>query len=161
MILAYKEGLMKTINLLLFYVIGIAVFIFLPLHVVAQPEIPSPEGTDPISLKLMQGFPVPQERQITAANFYAFPKSRWAFHHLRQLKPSSNIWRGREEASVLITAARDLGKIEFEDDNGRMTTIDQWQTNTFTDALMVLHKGIIVYEQYYHTMRPELPSDST
>ncbi|MBW1902779.1 MAG: serine hydrolase [Deltaproteobacteria bacterium] len=144
---------MKPLAYVIFFV---TLFFFYP-PAYAQPEKPMPEGTDPASLKLMQGFPVPPDKQITAADFFNFPNSRWTFHHLREFRPTSNIWRGRGDPSVLEIAVKDLGKIEFEDDKGGMTTIDQWQKNTFTDAMMVLHQGKIVYERYYHTMRSELP----
>ena len=126
-------------------------------YVHAQSETPSPEGTDPVSLKLMQGFPVPSAGQITAADFFVFPKTRWSFHHIREFMPTNNIRRGHGASSEFQTALKDLGKIEFEDDKGTMTTIDQWQKKTYTDAMIVLHDGKMVYERYYHTMGPELP----
>ncbi|MBT3312100.1 MAG: serine hydrolase [Desulfobacterales bacterium] len=121
----------------------------------AQPELPTPGGTDPISLKLMQGFPTPPDKQITAANFFKFPNSRWTFHHLREFKPTKNIWSGSGAPSIFKRDIQNLGTIEFNDDKGNRTTIDEWQKNTFTDAMIVLHKGKIIYEKYYHAMQPE------
>jgi hypothetical protein len=62
---------------------------------------------------------------------YRFPQTRWSFAHFRQLAPTSNIWRGDSPASVLPRALR-----------------------TDTDAIVVLHKGRIVYERYFGEMKP-------
>jgi hypothetical protein len=124
----------------------------------AQQKLPAPESTDPVSLGLMTGFPPAPEKQVTFGNFYAkYPNIRWAFHHMRELRPTSNIWRGPGAPSPLMSAPQDLGGIEFEDEKGQRTTIDEWQKSTYTDAMLVLHMGKIVYERYYAGMRPEQP----
>ena len=124
----------------------------------AQQKLPPPESTDPVKLGLMAGFPPPPEKQITSTNFYfKYPNIRWAFHHLRELRPTSNIWRGKDAPSRLKCSPMDLGLIAFEDNKGKRTTIDEWQKNTYTDAMIVLHRGKIVYERYYAGMRPEQP----
>jgi CubicO group peptidase (beta-lactamase class C family) len=124
----------------------------------AQQKLPPPESTDPVALGLMSGFPPAPGKQITFNNFYfKYPNIRWAFHHLRELRPTSNIWRGKNSSSHLKYASRDLGLIRFEDDKGQPTTVDEWQKNTYTDAMIVLHKGKVIYERYYAGMRPEQP----
>jgi len=124
----------------------------------AQQKLPPPESTDPVTLGLMSGFPPTPEKQIIFNNFYfKYPNIRWAFHHMRELRPTSNIWRGTAKPSRLKSSPMDLGIIQFEDAKGVPTTIDEWQKNTYTDAMMVLHKGKVVYERYYAGMRPEQP----
>lgn len=40
---------------------------------------------------------------------------------------------------------------------GQKITLAEWQRSTYTDALIVLHKGRLVYERYYNQMKPETP----
>ena len=63
--------------------------------------------TDPATLSLMQGAPVPADKQVrwTDGSIWRFPQQRWAFSHMRELVPTVNI--GREGAvSVLPVALR-------------------------------------------------------
>jgi CubicO group peptidase (beta-lactamase class C family) len=124
----------------------------------AKMKLPPPGATDPVKLGLMKGFPVPPAKQITFRNFYLkFPNMRWAFHHMRELVPTADIWRGPGPVSVLKRAPQDLGRLKFKTPAGKTMTIAQWLTNTFTDAFLVLYKGKIVYERYFSGMKPQQP----
>jgi CubicO group peptidase (beta-lactamase class C family) len=61
--------------------------------------------------------------------------------------------RGRVAATAGI--AQQIGNIEFQDNSGRQVSLAEWQRDTYTDGLLVLHKGRIVYEKYYAGMRLE------
>lgn len=99
--------------------------------------------TDPATLGLMQGAPVPADKQVrwTDGSMWRFPQQRWAFSHMRELVPTVNI--GREGAvSVLPVALRD------DLDDVRLTTLDgqamTWRDSlaaTYTDAILVMKKG--------------------
>lgn len=137
-------------------IVGFFVFLSFILTAQAQqPQLPPPETTDPIKLELMKGFPPPPEKVITFANSGKYPHHRWTFHHLRQLFPTVGIWRGRGEVTPLPSAPRDLDGISFDDDKGQKITVAEWQKATYTDALLVLHKGGVAYERYYVGMRSE------
>ena len=43
---------------------------------------------------IMSGFPPAPEHVVTQANMLHFPQSRWAFHHIRQLMPTVEVWAG-------------------------------------------------------------------
>ena len=94
---------------------------------------------------------------MTLANVLKFPNGRWAYHHLRELGPTANIWRGAKRAVGPAGKPASARAVAFADDKDQPTTIADWQKNTYTDALLVLHKGKIVYEKYHVGLRPEQP----
>jgi len=94
--------------------------------------------------KLMQGFPPAAGSQVTLANWRSPPFSRWAFQHVRELVPSAEI--ANDPAKVLPLAAEPVA-LGVE---GELAATD-------TDALVVLHKGRLVYEQYANGMSAETP----
>lgn len=122
-----------------------------------QPQLPPPESTDPVALEIMKGFPPPPEKIVSLGNLLKYPNSRWGFQHIRELGPTANVWRGKAAVSPLPQAAHQLGNIEFRDNSGKQVSLAEWQKNTYTDGLLVLHKGKIVYQQYYSGLRAETP----
>jgi CubicO group peptidase (beta-lactamase class C family) len=112
--------------------------------------------TDPAVLGLMQGAPVPADKQVrwTDGSMWRFPQQRWAFSHMRELVPTVNI--GREGAvSVLPVALRD------DLDDVRLTTLDgqamTWRDSlaaTYTDAILVMKSGVVVYERHFGATTP-------
>ncbi|MCM0033786.1 serine hydrolase domain-containing protein [Sandarakinorhabdus limnophila] len=112
--------------------------------------------TDPATLSLMQGAPVPADKQVrwTDGSMWRFPQQRWAFSHMRELVPTVNI--GREGAvSVLPVALRD------DLDDVRLTTLDgqamTWRDSlaaTYTDAILVMKNGVVVYERHFGATTP-------
>lgn len=124
----------------------------------AQPlRLPPPEATDPVARGLMQGFPPPADKLVRLATVLQYPNARWAFHHLRELGPTAAIPRGPGRPSVLEAAPRDLGGLAFDDGQGGRTTLADWQRSTYTDGLLVLHRGRVVYEKTYVGMAATQP----
>jgi CubicO group peptidase (beta-lactamase class C family) len=126
-------------------------------HAQTRPQLPPPQATDPVALKLMQGFPPPPDKTVRLANVLQYPNARWAFHHMRELGPTAAVWRGAGTPSALPQAARDLDGIRFDDGGGQQIGLTDWQRDTYTDALLVLHRGRIVYERYAAGMQPQQP----
>lgn len=91
------------------------------------------------------------------SNSYKYPQLRWAVQRLRELQPTRNIRRGAAAPSALPADPRPLGAVAFDDDKGQPITVDQWFTRTYTDALVVMHKGRVVYERYDNQMKPYSP----
>ncbi len=81
-------------------------------------QAPLPEATDPVKLGTMGGFPPPPEKVVRLATVLKFPNGRWAFHHMRELGPTVQVWRGDEKPSVLRESPREMDQLTFEDDKG-------------------------------------------
>lgn len=122
-----------------------------------RPQLPPPEATDPVALKLMEGFPPPPEKTVRLTNVLQFPNARWAFHHMRELGPTATVWHGPANPSPLAQAPRELEQLRFDDGQGRQVSLLDWQKSTYTDALVVLHRGKIIYERYDAGMKPWQP----
>lgn len=125
----------------------------------AQTALPDAEASDPQKMGWMQGFPPAPDKLIKFANGsnYQFPRTRWSFSHGRELGPTSNVWHGAGPVSALPVALRDLDKLRFADDKGADISWADMQTRTYTDSILVLHKGRIVYERYLGITKSYLP----
>ena len=121
------------------------------------PQLPPPDSVSLDKLGYMRAFPPVGDQIVDNANRGKYPQSRWAQQHARELLPTRNIRHGSMPASALPVALRNLNDVAFEDGTGQKTTILKWQQDNYTDALIVLHKGRIVYERYDNQMRPETP----
>ena len=121
------------------------------------PQQPPPEATDPVKLELMKGFPPPADKTVKLSTLLNFPNGRWAFHHMRELGPTVQVWRGDELPSVLRETPQQMDTLRFEDDKGANISLADWQRTTYTDGLLVLHKGAIVYQKYYSGMAAQQP----
>jgi CubicO group peptidase (beta-lactamase class C family) len=120
-------------------------------------------ASDPNLLGWMQGCPPPSDKIIRFAddNFLAFPRSRWALSHMRELIPTVNVWRGAGGSSDLgAPSAADEATIDglvFDDLSGRRRQWADLLAHTYTDGIAVIHRGRLVYERYRGALRPELP----
>lgn len=121
------------------------------------PQPLPPEATDPVKLELMKGFPPPPDKIVKLSSVLKFPNGRWAFHHMRELGPTAQVWRGDEKPSVLRDMSREMDTLKFEDDKGVGISLADWQRTTYTDGLLVLHKGAVVMQKYHSGMRAQQP----
>jgi CubicO group peptidase (beta-lactamase class C family) len=121
----------------------------------------SAADSDPVKMGWMVGSPPPPDKLVRFADMthYRFPQTRWSFANFRQLAPTSNISRGDGAVAVLPRAERsDIDAMTFVP-LGRsepMTWAQSLEAN-YTDAILVLHKGRIVYERYFGVMKPSQP----
>ena len=124
----------------------------------AQTPPLSAADSDPVKLGWMVGSPPPPEKLIRHEDMsvYRFPQTRWSFANFRQFVPTSNVWRGDGPVAALPRAERaDIDAVTFTPlgQAGTMTWAQSLQAN-YTDAIVVLHKGRIVYERYFGVMTP-------
>lgn len=134
---------------------------FKPARTIQQNESPEsfdPAETDPLQLGWMRGFPPASDRTIKFddGSLFRFPRTRWSFSHMRELVPTVNIWRGNGAASALPQAHRDLDRLSFSYE-GRETTWSEMLSATYTDSILVLHRGSIVYQRYFGAAMDRLP----
>jgi CubicO group peptidase (beta-lactamase class C family) len=111
----------------------------------------------------MQGTPPPAERRVRFSddNFLDFPQIRWTLSHMRELVPTVNVWRGDAGPVPLgNAAAADEARIDalaFTDMQGRARRWDESLDDTYTDGILVLHRGRCIYERYSGALQPHLP----
>lgn len=83
-------------------------------------------------------------------NLLKLPDLHWGSRYIDVLRPSTRISNGGVEASALPSAPVDLNSVTFTGSDGKEVSLEQWQKNTATDGLVVLHRGQLVYERYDH-----------
>jgi CubicO group peptidase (beta-lactamase class C family) len=103
-------------------------------------------------VKLMHGFPPAEATQVTLANWRTPPFNRWAFHHVREIVPSADIPNDPDRVWRLAAAPMDLGRLEIDPGLG----FEAFLEKTSTDALVILHRGRIVFE----TLRSGMTRDT-
>ncbi len=116
--------------------------------------------SDPVALGWMQGSPPPQDKTIRFSDnqFLNFPQNRWALSHMRELVPTANVWRGSAPPSDLgrVNTATQaaIDALPFTDMNGQPRTWSTSLADTYTDGMVVLHRGQRVYERYAGALQP-------
>ncbi|MCL3883243.1 serine hydrolase [Marivita sp. GX14005] len=108
--------------------------------------------SDPEEMGWMQGFPPPEDKTIrfTDPDYFAFPKLRWTVCHFRELMPTTAVRQGAGAASILpVDLDPGLDQVSFTPlgSGTEMTWAEAFDAN-YTDGLLVMHKGRIVYERY-------------
>lgn len=125
-------------------------------------EYPDGAASDPVALGWMQGAPPPLAKRIRFEDDRAldFPQIRWSLSHMRELVPTAAIWRGSGAASELGTApagAAAIDSLSFVGLHGRTVSWPQSLQDTYTDGIVILHRGRRVYERYFGALQPHLP----
>lgn len=123
------------------------------------PALPSAEQTDAAKLGWMTGSPPAAEKTVRFfdGSFYKFPQFRWTFSNFRQVVPTTNVSRGVAAPSPLPRAERnDLDAVNFVP-LGKTEPMNWGQAfgANYTDGVVVLHKGRVVYERYAGALKPE------
>ncbi|CAN7648877.1 serine hydrolase domain-containing protein [Variovorax paradoxus] len=122
---------------------------------------PDPAATSVEAMGWMKGFPPPPDRLITFDDPAGgvFPRTRWSFSHVRETVPTANVWRGSGTPSPLPAAPRsDLEAVTFKPLGSEETlSFGQMVPRTYTDGILVLHRGRVVYEKYFGALTPERP----
>ncbi|MCB1675221.1 MAG: serine hydrolase [Halioglobus sp.] len=117
------------------------------------------QASDPIKVGWMLGAPPPTDKIIRFddGSYLKFPQLRWSFSHWRELRPTVRIWRGTGPVSLLPRAERDeLDAVTFLPHGASQEmTWEQSLAANYTDGIVVLHKGAIVYERYFGALKPE------
>ena len=120
----------------------------------ASAQVPplSAVDSDPVRLGWMQGSPPLPERQVRHDNssMWFFPMTRWSFSHFRELVPTTAIRRGPTPVMLPRAERTDIDTISFTPLGATAPmTWEQSLAANYTDGIVVLHKGRIVYERYF------------
>ncbi len=88
-----------------------------------------------------------QRREVTPENWLDAPYNRWGFLHVRELARTARISRGGGSALELPRAERDLDGFHFEH-AGQEISFPEMLEATYTDGVLVLHEGAVLFEHY-------------
>lgn len=105
-------------------------------------------------LGLMQGYPAPPDKRVHLGNLMEAPNNRWGFQHMRELLPTAEVYRGAGPVRALPSSPHDLSTFAFTAADGTQRTVQEMLDLSYADALVVLHNGALVYEQYLNGMTP-------
>ncbi|KGG90187.1 6-aminohexanoate-dimer hydrolase [Comamonas thiooxydans] len=108
----------------------------------------------------MQGFPPAADKLITFDNPLGntFPRNRWTFSHIREITPTANVWRGPGSPSALRSAPVDIEQVRFKVmGTGEELSFVQALDRNYTDGILVMHKGRVIYEKYLGALEPQRP----
>lgn len=119
----------------------------------------SADQTDPIKLGWMVGSPPPPDKLVRFQDggHYQFPKTRWSFSNFRRMGPTTHVSRGLLAPSLLTRQEiTELDAVEFMPLGSEepMTWQQAFDAN-YTDGIVVLHRGKIVYERYGGVFKPQ------
>jgi CubicO group peptidase (beta-lactamase class C family) len=123
----------------------------------AQDGRQSAAETDPAALGWMTGFPVPTDRQVRwdDGSMWRFPQHRWSFSHFRDLVPAAGIARAGAVSDLPRALRDDLDAVRLTTLDGTGMTWREALAATYTDAILILKDGKIVYERWFGVTTPE------
>jgi CubicO group peptidase (beta-lactamase class C family) len=116
------------------------------------------ENSDPEKWEWMVGSPPPEEKIVRFADgtYFQYPQMRWSVCHFDQLMPSKRVSRGLLDAVRLPRKQiREIEQLTFMPSNSSAPM--SWEKSldkNFTDGVVVLHHGQIVYERYSGELTP-------
>lgn len=117
------------------------------------------EESNPNKMGWMQGFPPPKDKILSAkdGSFFNFPALRYSVNHMREFFPSRRVLSAKDDYYTLRTKHdKEIESIVFTPWNSE--TPMNWQEfldANYTDGIIILHKGKIIYETYPAGLQPD------
>jgi CubicO group peptidase (beta-lactamase class C family) len=103
---------------------------------------------------LMQGFPPSADKLVTHTNQFLGPYNRWSFQNELALNPTVDVWRGPGPAAPLERNLIDLSHGTYKNRAGTQFSFDDMVEMSYSDGILVLHHGQVIYERYLNGMQP-------
>ena len=100
----------------------------------------------------MKGFPVAPDKRVPPDEWDRAPWNRWSFQHIREILPTTEVWRGDGPVWRFEENPVDLDPVAFTSHSGQSTTVIDWLLQNYADGIVVLHGGEIRYERYFNQM---------
>lgn len=117
--------------------------------------------TNPGSMGWMQGFPPAKDKILSAADgsFFTFPALRYSVNHMREFVPTREVSAPHEREEIHrfhVKLNKGIDEVTFTPwkETNPITWAESLERN-FTDGIIILHKGHIVYERYFAGLSPQ------
>ena len=129
--------------------------VFSTLQLMAQDKkkFLSAKDSEPSNFGWMQGFPPSAEKTLHTSDgsFFEFPAIRWSVVHMREMLPTINVSRGLGAPNPLeYNLDKNIDAITFSPWNSKKKmTWEESLWENYTDGMLILHKGKVVYEKYF------------
>jgi CubicO group peptidase (beta-lactamase class C family) len=125
----------------------------------AEASFADAQASDPARLQWMVGAPPPPERTLRFedGSYFRFPAMRWSVANFRQLMPTINVSRGLG-ASTALPRRLDPRIDELRVVPNGASQAFTWRQSldaTYTDGIVVLHRGAVVYERYFGVLKED------
>ncbi|WP_018968583.1 serine hydrolase domain-containing protein [Rubritalea marina] len=112
---------------------------------------------------LMQGFPPAADKIVDRSSLLKGPGNRWSYLNMRKLYPSAGVKNAKTAVpvEVKIDPAIQSLKVNKPNDKGANTDqsvdMDTFLRETYSDTLVVVKGGKVVYEKYLNGMNANQP----
>ena len=145
---------------------GAVIALGLAMGAQAQTVPLSAQESDPNVMGWMQGFPPPPDKIITQPDslYFSFPRLRWSVCHLREFLPTEQISRGigapvplsYPSPSDFAELRSQIDALTFTPQNSdSLMTWEQSLYANYTDGMLIMHRGEVVYERYFGCLEEE------
>ena len=114
--------------------------------------------SDPVTMGWMVGAPPPPDKRILAAraDHMRFPMLRWSYSNMRSFVPSVSVEAGGNGTPYPRALRPELADVRFTPmgADADMSIADSLIRN-YTDGILVLHKGVVVFERWFGVTGPQ------
>jgi CubicO group peptidase (beta-lactamase class C family) len=115
-------------------------------------------ASDPVTMGWMQGAPPLPERQILASrsDHMRFPMIRWSYSNMRSFTATARVAASGAGKPFPRRLQGELAQVPFTPiGSDTPTTFGQSLTDAYTDGIIVLHNGDVVFERWFGVTTPE------
>ncbi len=102
---------------------------------------------------LMRGFPPSPSTRVTHENQLMGPYNLWSFQNIQKLNGTADVWRGTGPVAQFNYEPLDIDQIPYQRRDGTNYSFGDMFELSYTDGIILLHKGKMIYERYLNRMQ--------
>ena len=120
----------------------------------ATPEPKVLDYSSAKELKIMEGFPAPEDKRVDKSNaIFTPPFNRWSYQNMRTIFPTADIQNAKTATKIKKVLNTNIDTLKVKNpDTSKMVDMDTFYKKTFTDSLVVIKGDKVVYEKYLNGM---------
>jgi len=108
--------------------------------------------------RVMRGFPPPPEHRVRLDQVYAEPRlTHWYMQHAREMSGTADVSSRHAAIIQLREEPMELETVKVGRAGGDTWTLAEMLRGTCVDGIIILRQGRMVFERYFHGMRPDTP----